>query len=155
LLLEREIVNKCGEDWSNQMPAASGLVGPSTDKRAAVDLVHREGPTKYSLIELKVDSNNPLFAAIEILQYGLLFVWSRNNLEKLGYDLHPQPVLAANEITLSVLAPGDYYSDYSLSNLTDALNNAFPDFKLRGDLILAFEFNRLGSELEIFPIESG
>jgi hypothetical protein len=39
LLLERAIVNACGENWSNQMPTASGLVGPAAGKRAAVDLV--------------------------------------------------------------------------------------------------------------------
>ena len=89
--LERSIVDACGDSWSNQMPTASGLVSSTADKRSAVDLVYRENPTTYSLIELKVGSNNPLFAAIEILRYGLLFVWSGNNQDRLGYDVKSQP----------------------------------------------------------------
>jgi len=29
LRLERAVVASCGENWSNQMPVASGLVGPA------------------------------------------------------------------------------------------------------------------------------
>jgi len=39
LNLERAIVRAGDEVWSNQMPTASGLVGSTTNKRAAVDLV--------------------------------------------------------------------------------------------------------------------
>ena len=105
LKLERAIVNACGENWSNQMPTASGLTGPAADKRAAVDLVLREEPTDYSLIELKVNSDTPLFAAVEIVKYGLLFVWSKVNQDDLNYEQKLQPVLAANTVMLSVLAP--------------------------------------------------
>ena len=68
LLLERKIVNEWGDNCSNQMPVASGLVGPKTEKCSAVDLVYKKNPTNYSLIELKVDHANPLYAAIEILE---------------------------------------------------------------------------------------
>ncbi len=146
LNLERAIVNALGEDWSNQTPTASGLVGPATDKRAAVDLVYRENPTTYSLIELKVDSDNPLFAAIEILTYGLLFVWARNNVDRLGYDVEKQPVLAAKEVTLAVLAPGDYYRDFELANLASAIDTGFREFGTLEDLTLGFEFKKLPAE---------
>lgn len=148
LQLERAIVRACGENWSNQMPAASGLVGPHTDKRAAVDLVHKESLNRYSLIELKVDSDNPLFAAIEILLYGLLFVWSRNNKEELGYT-QEQPMLAATTVTLSVLAPARYYTDFNLTNLSTALNIALCDFDQRRDLALTFEFSQLGADYKV------
>ena len=144
LRLERAIVNACGDSWSNQMPTASGLVGPAADKRAAVDLVYRENPTTYSLIELKVDTNNPLFAAIEILMYGLLFVWSRNNQDRLGYDVKNQPVLAAKTITLAVLAPSDYYRDFKLMNLGSAIDNGLAEFGRQYDLGLGFQFHEFG-----------
>ncbi len=146
IILERSIVGACGDNWSNQMPTASGLVGPATDKRAAVDLVFREDPGRYSLIELKVESDNPLFAAIEILLYGLLFVWSRDNQEGLGYDVQVQPVLAARSVTLSVLAPIGYYRDYELTSLHTALNNGLVEFGEKKGVPLGFEYCQLGSE---------
>jgi hypothetical protein len=146
LMLERAIVSACGDDWSNQMPTASGLAGPATDKRAAVDLVYRVDPSTYSLIELKVDSDNPLFAAMEILMYGLLFVWSRNNQQELGYDVQVQPVLAASSVTLSVLAPKSYYRDYDLTILNSSLNRGLVEFRERRGVTLGFEFCELGTD---------
>ena len=146
LRLERAIVATCGESWSNQMPVASGLVGPATDKRAAVDLVYRKEPTTHSLIELKVDSNNPLFAAIEILSYGMLFVWSRANQDSLGYDLENQPVLGASDITLSVLAPERYFDGMDLSAFDTVLNRGIAQFGELHGLVLAFEFCQLGAD---------
>ena len=146
LNLERAIVGACGDNWSNQMPTASGLVGPATDKRAAVDLVYRKDATTYSLIELKVASDTPLFAAIEILIYGLLFVWSKSNQEKLGCDLECQPVLAASNVALEVLAPADYYKDFDLTALATALNSGLIEFGERHKLRLGFEFCQLGAD---------
>jgi hypothetical protein len=138
LLLERAIVNACGDSWSNQMPTASGLVGPATDKRAAIDLVYRQDSASYSLVELKVDSDNPLFAAIEILLYGLLFIWSKNNQEELGYDVRIQPLLAADTVTLSVLAPTNYYRGFDLTTLTVALRSGLVNFWQQHSLNLSF-----------------
>jgi hypothetical protein len=148
LNLERLIVNACGDDWSNQMPAASGLDGPARDRRAAVDLVYREDPTTFSLIELKVKSDNPLFATLEILMYGLLFVWSKNNQADLGYDREAQPVLAANTVTLAVLAPSNYYHDFDLTILASALNKGLIEFGRRYSLNLKFEVCELGKDFD-------
>jgi hypothetical protein len=149
LQLERAIVASCGESWSNQMPVASGLVGPASNKRAAVDLVYREDPTTYSLIELKVDSDNPLFAAIEILIYGLLFAWSKNNQETLGYDKQNQPVLGAIDITLGVLAPERFFDGLNLSAFATVLNRGLAEFGEQHGLLLAFEFCQLGTDIDL------
>ena len=146
LKLERAIVNACGENWSNQMPTASGLTGPATDKRAAVDLVSREDPTRYSMIELKVNSNTPLFAAVEIMKYGLLFLWSKNNQEVLGYERELQPILAAKILTLGVLAPADYYSNFDLTELASVLDSGLVEFGERHGTRLRFEFRQLGAD---------
>ena len=144
LKLERAIVNTCGENWSNQMPTASGLTGPATDKRAAVDLVLRDGPTTYSLIELKVSSNTPLFAAVEIVKHGLLFVWSMVNQEVLGYEQKLQPILAASTVTLCVLAPTNYYCNFDLTNVAFVLNSGLVEFGEQHGIRLNFEFCQLG-----------
>lgn len=81
--LERALVNIPGEiwpdadSWVNQVPVASGLVDPAADKRRAIDLVYRCKDDSYDFIELKVDESGgtPLFAAMEVLQYGLLYVF--------------------------------------------------------------------------------
>jgi hypothetical protein len=146
LKLERAIVGACGDNWSNQMPTASGLVGPAANRRAAVDLVLREDSSTYSLIELKIASDTPLFAAIEILMYGLLFVWSKNNWEKLGYDVEAQPVLAANTVTLGVLAPSSYYDGFDLTTLASALDSGLNVFGKQHELKLGFEFCELGAD---------
>lgn len=146
LQLERAIVNACGENWSNQMPTASGLTGPATDKRAAVDLVLREDSTSYSFIELKVNSDTPLFAAVEIIKYGLLFVWSKVNQNVLGYERKRQPVLAANTVTLGVLAPADYYSNFELTDMASVLTSGLVEFGKQHGVSLRFEFCQLGAD---------
>lgn len=70
--LERAIVQAAGSSWVNQIPTSSGLVGPSADKVRNIDLAYAERNGKFTLVELKVGSDTPLFAAIEILLYGLL-----------------------------------------------------------------------------------
>lgn len=158
LMLERAIVNACGDNWSNQMPTASGLTGPTTDRRAAVDLISREDPTTYSLVELKVNSDTPLFAAVEIVKYGLLFVWSKVNQDVLGYEQKLQPILAANTITLSVLAPADYYSNFDLTNMASVLDSGLVEFGEQHGVSLRFEFCQLGAdyapELEVDSVRS-
>jgi hypothetical protein len=141
--LERAIVKSCGENWSNQMPVESGLISPNKG-RTAIDLVHRESMSKYSLIELKVASNTPLFAAIEIMMYGLLFVWSKDNLQRLDYVTKAQPVLSATAVTLEVLAPVEYYSGFDLRILEKALDEGFGSFGERHGLALRFGFTELG-----------
>jgi hypothetical protein len=145
--LERAIVSALGENWSNQMPTASGLVGPHVDKSSSVDLVWRKDAGSYTFFEIKVESNTPLYAAIQILLYGLLFVWSRNNQAALKYDTEIQPVLRASKIELCSLAPRKFYSDYNLRNLSDSLNQGFSTFQHRGDLELSFNFAQFDSTI--------
>ena len=101
--------------------------------------------TNNSSPELKVQSNTPLFAAIEIMKYGLLLVWSKNHQKALGYESELQPILAASTVTLSTLAPADYYISLDLTNLASALNDGLAEFGKRYDLNLGFEFCQLGA----------
>lgn len=122
--LERAIVNinqnmwPDVENWTNQVPTASGLWDHKYDKRRAIDLVHVYPGQNYydtvEFIELKVDtkSGHPAYAAMEVLLYGMLYIFSRRHLKELDYDVTEQPLLRANAIHLVVLAPFRYYDGY-------------------------------------------
>ena len=92
-------------------------------------------------------SDTPLFAAIEILLYGMLFDWSRNNQAALNYDLEIQPVLKASKLELCVLAPRDFYEGYNLRSLSTSLNRAFKKFHYRKDLELNFHFTQFNPNI--------
>ena len=125
-------------DWSNQVPIASGMSG-SGDRRRAIDLVHQRGSGKFDFVELKIASDNPLFAAIEILEYGLVWLLSRCHRASLGYD--GRPLVEATDVRLSVLAPAAYYRELDLSWLADGLNMGLHTLGEReGSVKLAFTF---------------
>lgn len=123
VLLERAVVrlNEAAHlhGWSNQMPVASGLIDARADKRAAVDLVHFADGIA-TLYELKWESDTPAFAAFEILQYGLtwLFFFSKRDL----FGVLERPIFTTSQIGLRVLAPRAYYAPYDLSWLGHGLN---------------------------------
>jgi hypothetical protein len=68
VVLERAIAAACGRtgrtDWANQVPVASGLIVGAADRRRAIDLVHKRGERHFELIELKIASDTPLYAAL-------------------------------------------------------------------------------------------
>lgn len=107
--LERRIIQLPG-CWFNQVPTASGLVTEHSDKRGSIDLVHRCGDRSYEFIELKVASNNPLFAAMEILQYGILYILARRN-KSIQRACKEKELINAAAIYLRVLAPMEYYEN--------------------------------------------
>jgi hypothetical protein len=128
VILERLIARTPDPKWVNQVPVASGLT-ESGGGRRAIDLVHQCGDRQYEFIELKIneDAGSPLFAAMEILQYGVLYIFSRENADTLGYDVG-KGLLGASEIHLKVLAPSEYYKDYELSWLDKSINRGLEGF---------------------------
>lgn len=88
--LERAVVSAAKAqnrtDWSNQIPIASGIIAGGGDRRRAIDLAHLRGADAFDFIELKVGSDNPLYAAIEILKYGFVWLLSRKHRDVLGYS---------------------------------------------------------------------
>ena len=121
--LERAIVGAMPGSWANQVPTASGLYSTMSDRHRNLDLVHRVAPGKYEFIELKVDrdasTDTPLHAAMKLLQYGVLYIFSR-----LTYPM-PDPlgreILAAKTVHLQILAPAGFYGSYRLDWLEVAL----------------------------------
>ncbi|MDB5438456.1 MAG: hypothetical protein JWM33_883 [Caulobacteraceae bacterium] len=99
-------------DWSNQVPVASGVAGPTAERRRAIDLVRQTATDGFEFVELKVGSDTPLYAAIEIIAYVCIWLVSRELA-----PLNPSALLAATRIDARVLAPRSYYARYRLDRL--------------------------------------
>ncbi|MCH8197712.1 MAG: hypothetical protein IH904_06480 [Proteobacteria bacterium] len=144
ILLERAIarLGKRGQlkDWFNQVPVASGLIDHKADKRAAIDLLRFTGD-RAEFVELKWESNTPVFAAFEILLYGLVYLFARVNRGAFKYQ--KKRLMNVNKVSLRVLAPRAYYTDYHLEWLEQGLDEgvrAFAAKKIGGALTMGFNF---------------
>lgn len=126
--LERDIVDLEGASWSAQVPTSSGLWDHKQAKRSAIDLIHKCGDDSYEFIELKIESGTPLFAAMEILVYGILYIYSRIYAEPLGYKVEEKPLLKAEQIHLKILAPEGYYANCNLDWLERKITRGLSDF---------------------------
>ena len=119
--LEKAMARELGPTWTNQMPTASGLV-TSGERQRNVDLVHRVGAREFEFIELKVESDTPLYAAFEILKNGMTYLYSRRRRTDLGYRETDHAPLWADVVHLRVLAPESYYDGYDFAWLERFLN---------------------------------
>ena len=148
--LERAIVRITDNNWGNQCPTFAGLLDPG-GRVCNIDLIRRAG-TEWDFIELKVRANTPLYAAIEILQYGIVYVFSRVYAVPLKYDAEVLEVLRASAIHLQVLAPLGYYSDECrqwLKCLEDVLSDGLSQF---ASDVTGFE-GKIDFRFEAFPPE--
>jgi hypothetical protein len=119
--LEKAIVELGGKDWANQVPTSSGLTSAKRDKHRNIDLVCQCGPDCYQFIELKYESNRPLYAAMEALVYGVLYAVSRLRLP--ANFARDRKLLSANTVHLRVLAPQKFYAGYRFDWLESALTS--------------------------------
>jgi len=105
--LERRIICATDDNWTNQIPVSSGLTSRYGGRRA-IDLGHRREKESYVFMELKLmkTGGHCLFAALEIIQYGILYVFARVHLLK---NYQKNPLLRSDSISLRVLAPQKYY----------------------------------------------
>jgi hypothetical protein len=109
--LERKIVNPVTEGWWAQVPAVSGFNVSGAAKRS-IDLVQETGNREFRFIELKTNlkTNNPIYAAIELILYGIFYSHIRANAglrSKLNKD--SAKLLDATAVEFAVLAPREYY----------------------------------------------
>ncbi|MGJ5816730.1 hypothetical protein [Paludibaculum fermentans] len=152
--IERAIARLMDSDWVNQVPVSSGLTDGHEAKRS-IDLVYRHSDTEYDFIELKALSpgrrcggnQTPLFAAMEILQYGLIFLYCRENQEVLfpgTVDL--RPLLRARIIHLEVLMTQNCYEDLGgvgrsgLGWLNSILLTGLEELNRRTPCLVSFTF---------------
>lgn len=121
-LLEKRIV-QLDAGWFNQVPVASGLTDPHADRNRRVDLAYHFVDRQHlELVELKVDSNNPLAATIELLEYVCIYLLCRRQREQLG--LAERPALSVSSVRALVLAPARYYARHG--DITDKLRRHQP-----------------------------
>lgn len=158
VLLERAIAilgnRGIMKGWCNQVPVASGLIDGRADKRAAIDLVHLEDNHAF-FIELKWKSDTPAFAAFEILQYGLAYLFSYVHRKDFGYA--DNDLMKANRVSLRVMAPSDYYCKCTLDWLGRGINEAIGTFasrKTKGTISMDFDFLAFPSEF-LLPFNAG
>jgi hypothetical protein len=159
--LERAIVNVPVEiwpdakGWFNQVPVATGLTSPTADRKRAIDLVHKTGSKAYEFIELKIASDTPLYAAMEILKYGVLYIFCRHDVRASQHVDKESELLQAETIHLQVLAPKEYYEGCDLVWLEASINHGLANFlrinNLPGEIDFKFEalslnFSRLCAE---------
>ena len=140
VVLERALVAACERlgraDWSNQVPVASGIARSASERRRAIDLVHEHGAGHFELIELKVASDTPLYAAFEIIGYTCIWLLSRERASA-------NPLLAANRIDAVVLAPPVYYQRYDLADVRAMLDAELRDLGRSHGVELSFRFEVL------------
>lgn len=146
VMVERAIAAACSRlgrtDWANQVPVASGLVAGTRDNRRAIDLVRRRGERHFEFIELKIASDTPLYAAVEILAYGCLWLIAREDKPARKCTL-----LDAERLDLCVLAPIDYYAGYALRSIEEAFDVGARALGNRHKTELSFAFEILDQRI--------
>jgi hypothetical protein len=146
VIVERAIATACKRlgriDWGNQVPVASGLIASAREGRRAIDLVHRRGERHFELIELKIASDTPLYASIEIISYGCLWMIARND-----RPARASALLDADNIDLRVLAPSAFYTKFALKDFEVALDAGVRALGQRNGAILTFAFEVLDERI--------
>ena len=156
--LERAIIGLASEgclkfedcDWANQMPTSSGLSptipGTRSNKNGPrnIDLIRRRSPTEYDFIELKIADKHPLYAAMEILCYAMLYIFCREKKATLQIEnANNRNLLCANTVHLRVLAPVEFYQRCRvewLSELETVFNRGIAQFAASKESGLKMDF---------------
>lgn len=142
VVLERAIATACfaegRDDWANQIPVASGLIAGAADGRRALDLAQRRSERHYELIELKVGSDTPLYAVVELLGYASLWLLARE-----APPAYAPGLLAADRIDLRVLAPAAWYAPFVLDDLERSIDIAARALGMTKGVAITFAFDVL------------
>ena len=107
VVLERRLAQRSSDRWTCQMSTSSGLRSGVRDSRRSIDLVQKVQENEYRFIELKVGSDQPLYAIFEVLGYGLLYLLARQH-KRIGAGTHN--VMTASRIELVVLGPSSWFN---------------------------------------------
>ncbi len=154
VMLERAIASACASagrsDWANQVPVASGLVRGTADGRRAIDLIHRRANGRYELIELKIASDTPLYATVELLGYASLWLLVRQHPPVTAPD-----ILQAVDVDLRVLAPAAFYAPFDLAALEKSVRRGVHLLGEHHQVGLTFAFDVLPARLVERPLPTG
>ena len=113
--LERKLVRvgrDAGQQWSWQLSTTSGARSDSekesakgANKRRAIDLIRDYENGRFAFIELKTGSDNPVYAAFELLGYALAYLREQRN----PTGAPEGELFKARQIDLIVLGPMSWY----------------------------------------------
>jgi hypothetical protein len=151
---EKSVAAQCSE-WVNMIPVASGVLPDVEEGGRRIDLARCCGERDYEFLELKLGKycDTPLYAAIELLGYGLIYLFSREHRDRLGYDPRNR-LLAATRIRLRVVAPMSSYLPGSLLAFQEEINRGLVDLvfaKFPGCLDMDFCFEQLPTDFDWRP----
>lgn len=154
--LEKALAAKLPEArWANQVPTASRLIHPDSDRKRNIDIAHWDGVETVTLIELKVPKpdaktkQTPLLAAFEIVRNGLLLCLARKYpTQEAGIKItKPEVWRDAKKANLRVVAPNSFYDpQYSLGRFERELNRAVAAFRKPNSPEMSFAFGRFDTE---------
>jgi hypothetical protein len=140
------------EGWGNDVPTASGLVN-DRGRQMNIDLARRI-PGGFEFIELKLESNTPYEAALQILRYGAIYMLYRLEPE-LARRFKGNQMMNAKSIVLEVLAPERYYSpgDVDLQALEAQLDRQVAKFAEEhvSGLSISFRFMAFQADFTFRP----
>lgn len=158
-LLEKAVAMLACEDymrgWFNQCPVATGIVDSNKDRRRAVDLVHLSHG-KARLIELKWDSDTPLSALLQILKYGLAYVFARLRLRE--FQLKNRQLMNVKHLGLEVVGPHEFFMKQRQSNLFPVMDEAVSKFASKrtgGTFSMSLGAFSFPEEFDRIPFENG
>jgi hypothetical protein len=144
------------EGWGNDVPTASGLVNDRS-RQMNIDLAHQTSDG-FEFIELKIESNKPREAALQILRYGAVYMLYRLEPE-LAMRFRANQMLNARHIVLEVLAPNRYYrsGDADLLLIETELNRQVAEFTREhvSGLSLLFRFTAFPEDFVFSPGMNG
>jgi hypothetical protein len=130
-----------GDDWVNQVPVCSGFTWVREGKRA-IDLARKINDRECEFIELKYagqnssragGSDHPLYAGMELLQYGLVYLMARKrSLIKTGVTR--EYLNSVKKIHLVVLASKEFYEGFDMKWFVVAVNKGLADLLIKEKL---------------------
>lgn len=134
------------------IPVASGVLPEVQEGGRRIDLARQCGVAWFEFVELKVGDHcdTPLHAAVEIIGYGLIYLFSRKHWKELSYDLR-NVLLSADRVSLKVIAPAISYSQGSLARFESELNRGLTALVSSQDskLTMDFRFEQLPADFEL------
>lgn len=146
VVLERAIaaaaIRRDDRRWANQVPVSSGLSDGSAERRRAIDLVEQRGEDHFAFFELKIASDTPLYATVELLGYAAIWLLTRES-----ECCSLPPLLAAKRIDLRVLAPVEFYRSPGLQDLETAVDASVARRALLREVRVSFRFDVLDAAL--------
>jgi hypothetical protein len=162
--LQKAIAILLHPDWANAIPTASGVTECEETARS-IDLVQRLSDEEWRFVELKAlrknaDGGNgdqtPLFASLELLQYALIFRYSKEHYELLEYtpEREKNPIIAAQKVHLEVLMTQNCYfhnsklGRFHIKWLDRLINEGLTSINLPQSLEFDFRFSEFPKDFE-------